>query len=778
MCRKAAFFRRIAAMQCVQDGARTAWQQCYNLLLQAYGGYNMSVDPKVFPHDVTHGWPVLQLRVLHEIIYSARKMAAPAIAIRHLTFLLHVLFDHLTSEQRIEIAGVLESYTCRGEGTHQSLALDNGVILPPVPLLRLPTVIEFRPLSLPPHLQPIKRKSASESSRTASPFIYSPIQLGPSPRARSASKLEFLWVQGEVCEVELHLYNPMALELKILEMGLLTENVSFKSCPVDWSLPAESGVSQMKLRGTPEEPGELLITGYSTKVLGVRSHCRLRDLPRMVAARYHVTIVPALPWLQVTTSLSKADDFSSLADGASVVTSAVVSVFGGQSCVCQIQLQNCGREPVESIDVCLDSRVDTELLDQVLRWDQATIRPTLPLLTDHETSLTLHIQGASDFIAPACRKVTAPARWVRGGSRGHKVALESSDATAIEALVKLQYSGGPGMASGYYRHCVIAVTVEIQPSVLITRWQALPSERADYFVLVLDVLNVSPDPLQLTCVSHSKSTIVIPTQQSSRVSLEVSKCPTKCVLPRLPQDVSDAVCQHIHDSVNIRWKITSSDTCGVVSLDKLTWTNEDTAHLFASPLQWKIWLNVHEHRCGSTVYLPCGEEVRIKCQITNTSESVIRDVQFRMSCHQDTGIAGTAVTGKQGASGMGEDLCECSRSVVCVGSPTVSVNQCSLVFVLPGRFKLAFQCHGTLPRQDNSGATTPSGDNTRGSTSLVPSVSSCDVFPVTSLVISPPTLVFDSSDTAVVSEDSSVEVAVTLKYPALVELCVAQSGGS
>jgi len=83
----------------------------------------------------------------------------------------------------------------------------------------------------------------------------------------------------------------------------------------------------------------------------------------------------------------------------------------------------------------------TELLDQVLRWDQATIRPTLPLLTDHETSLTLHIQGASDFIAPACRKVTAPARWVRGGSRGHKVALESSDATVGFAYsVFLNYS--------------------------------------------------------------------------------------------------------------------------------------------------------------------------------------------------------------------------------------------------------------------------------------------------------------------------------------------------
>ena len=49
MRRKAAFFRRIAAMQCVQDGARSAWEECYNLLLQTFAGYKMSVDPKVFP---------------------------------------------------------------------------------------------------------------------------------------------------------------------------------------------------------------------------------------------------------------------------------------------------------------------------------------------------------------------------------------------------------------------------------------------------------------------------------------------------------------------------------------------------------------------------------------------------------------------------------------------------------------------------------------------------------------------------------------------------------
>ena len=30
----------------------------------------------------TYGWPLVQMRVLHEMIYSARKMGNPAIAIR------------------------------------------------------------------------------------------------------------------------------------------------------------------------------------------------------------------------------------------------------------------------------------------------------------------------------------------------------------------------------------------------------------------------------------------------------------------------------------------------------------------------------------------------------------------------------------------------------------------------------------------------------------------------------------------------------------------------
>ena len=67
-------------------------------------------------------------------------------------------------------------------------------------------------------------------------------------------------------------------------------------------------------------------------------------------------------------------------------------------------------------------------------------------------------------------------RWLKSWS--------CSVAKVIEALVKLQYSGGPGLADGYYRHCVVAMTVEIQPSILITRWQVQPSERYNNVIIL------------------------------------------------------------------------------------------------------------------------------------------------------------------------------------------------------------------------------------------------------------------------------------------------------
>lgn len=48
--RKEAFFKRVAAMQCVSQSASSpAWHQCYQLLLQALTGYNIALDPREMP---------------------------------------------------------------------------------------------------------------------------------------------------------------------------------------------------------------------------------------------------------------------------------------------------------------------------------------------------------------------------------------------------------------------------------------------------------------------------------------------------------------------------------------------------------------------------------------------------------------------------------------------------------------------------------------------------------------------------------------------------------
>lgn len=59
---------------------------------------------------------------------------------RHISYLFHTLFDHIGVDDRKELVGILESYTQRCEGGAQTLALDNGLILPPVPFYRFPQV--------------------------------------------------------------------------------------------------------------------------------------------------------------------------------------------------------------------------------------------------------------------------------------------------------------------------------------------------------------------------------------------------------------------------------------------------------------------------------------------------------------------------------------------------------------------------------------------------------------------------------------------------------------
>ena len=76
---------------------------------------------------------------------------------------------------------------------------------------------------------------------------------------------DFSWVEGDIAEVHLHVSNPMPDELKLAQLGLLTEGVEMETFPTTPSIPAESGNYLVKIMARPTSTGELIISGEFLK---------------------------------------------------------------------------------------------------------------------------------------------------------------------------------------------------------------------------------------------------------------------------------------------------------------------------------------------------------------------------------------------------------------------------------------------------------------------------------------------------------------------------------
>ena len=158
--RKSAFFKRVAAMQCVAPSiAEPGWRACYKLLLETLPGYSLSLDPKDFSKGTHRGWAAVQMRLLHELVYASRRMGNPALSVRHLSFLLQTMLDFLSDQEKKDVTQSLENYTAKCPGTMEPITLPDGLTLPPVPFTKLPIVRCVKLLSLPTSLRPHKVKS-------------------------------------------------------------------------------------------------------------------------------------------------------------------------------------------------------------------------------------------------------------------------------------------------------------------------------------------------------------------------------------------------------------------------------------------------------------------------------------------------------------------------------------------------------------------------------------------------------------------------------------------
>ncbi|XP_041739682.1 trafficking protein particle complex subunit 9 isoform X3 [Coregonus clupeaformis] len=663
--RKSAFFKRVAAMQCVAPTIpEPGWRACYKLLLETLPGYSLSLDPKDFSKGTHRGWAAVQMRLLHELVYASRRMGNPGLSVRHLSFLLQTMLDFLSDQEKKEVTQSLENYTSKCPGGMEVITLPDGLKLAPVPFSKLPIVRSAKLLDLPISLRPHKQKGLlGNNMSTKSPFIYSPIIMHNRGEERN-KKIEFQWVQGDVCEVQLMVYNPMPFELRVEHMGLLTSGVEFESLPAALSLPAESGLYPVTLVGVPRTAGNITVNGYHTSVFGVTSDCLLEGLPSVRTSGCMVEVIPSLPRLQLSTSLPRSAH--ALQPSKEELSSSVsVQLFNGETQQLTITLENIGSEDLETLEVTSKTcNTKEKLFGEFLSWDLEEAVSQLPLKPGQSVTLTVNIKVRLDFsggenllqdlnddgISMTGLPISSPLRQVlKPRAETKPLGSESSKTDynhikTLEAVMTFKYSGGAGKVEGYYRDLTLGVHVDIEPSVFFTRVSTLPATRTRQCHLLLDVFNSTEH--ELTVSAKNNQDLVLHASECQRIAIQVAKFD----FDTLPQPDQEAVrytnpklleeerlhaqAFMINSTLGITWNIPSVCRQGEASVEGVL-NQLVLEHLQLAPLQWDVVVNGKPCDCDIIADCKVGDAVPLEVKLTNHSKNAVGPFALTVVPFQD-----------------------------------------------------------------------------------------------------------------------------------------------
>ncbi|XP_034524545.1 trafficking protein particle complex subunit 9 isoform X3 [Ailuropoda melanoleuca] len=617
--RKSAFFKRVAAMQCVAPSiSEPGWRACYKLLLETLPGYSLSLDPKDF------------------------------------------------SKEKKDVTQSLENYTCKCPGTMELLTLPGGPTLPPVPFTKLPIVRRVKLLNLPASLRPQKMKSLlGQNVSTKSPFIYSPIIAHNRGEERN-KKIDFQWVQGDVCEVQLMVYNPMPFELRVENMGLLTSGVEFESLPAALSLPAESGLYPVTLVGVPQTTGTITVNGYHTTVFGVFSDCLLDNLPGVKTSGSTVEVIPALPRLQISTSLPRSAHSLQPSSGDETSTNVSVQLYNGETQQLVIKLENIGMEPLEKLEVTSKILTTKEkLYGDFLSWNLEETLAQFPLQPGKVATFVVNIKVKLDFSCqenllqdlsddgisvsgfPLCspfrqvvrpRVESKPVNPPEGSKPG-----DPSHVKTLEAILNFKYSGGPGHVEGYYRNLSLGLHVEAEPSVFFTRVSTLPATSTRQCHLLLDVFNSTEH--ELTVSARGNEELILHAGECQRMAIQVDKFNFES-FPESPgekgqfanpkqleEERQEARGLEIDSKLDVHWRIPSLKRTGEASVEGLL-NQLVLEHLQLAPLQWDVLVDGQPCDCEAAA-CRVGDPVRLEVRLTNRSPRSVGPFALTVAPFQD-----------------------------------------------------------------------------------------------------------------------------------------------
>lgn len=128
------------------------------------------------------GWPCLQVDLLQQLVFAAKRLGQSAVATRHMTFLLQTMWRHLSPGERKEMALQLQALSAQCEGAPVPLVLESGIIIPPANLTDLPVCELFAVRELAAHVRPLRRVRDKVES---SPFLFTPIHFNSTADRRT-----------------------------------------------------------------------------------------------------------------------------------------------------------------------------------------------------------------------------------------------------------------------------------------------------------------------------------------------------------------------------------------------------------------------------------------------------------------------------------------------------------------------------------------------------------------------------------------------------------------
>lgn len=752
--RKAAFCQRLAATRQVSpNNPNPDWQRCYYLMLHSFPGHKLSLDPNyVIQHQV--GWPALQIQLLQELVVASRRMGHPALATRHMTFLLQTMWPHLSKQEHRDLAIQLQALSAQCEGGPVPLVLETGEVIPPANLTHVPHCACFNTRPLPPARTPHLIKSKTQNC----PFIFTPIHFGTLERnaKKNEGKMEYLWVEDDICEVQLKLTNPLPFELKVSNMRLLTSGIVFESIPETIILSPDIPTT-VNLHGTPKEVGELQILGYSTHTLGVKSNCRLKNMPtpNKFPASYTIEVIPSLPTITIDTTLTPSGN-AGLPSLENAGNNTNISLYNGESTDFTIRITNTSNVPIEYLELSIQSNTDSQLQSKIFQYSNEEIQSQLPIAPDSTATIAMKLYGEADFLDlggvggenlfPNSLTSNYPSRVgspvpnaqtsLPTQSSNQQTSLSSglipnrtsgsfrstnshntswsapisvmppSRGRLIESQLIIKYSGGISKDT-HCRHSTLQINLELLPSVSITHWDVLPAEIPSQLYLVLDVTNLTSEEMDFH-YAPSKH-ILIESKESCRVPVPLDRCPFNTTHEKTVDEGTEVIeskstntgssansvelmcSEHITNNTELRWILMQSDVSGKASVKGITLSQAMVDIVRMSPFNWEVSVNSQFIKPQEEYNCTAGECLSLGVAVCNHLSRPLHKLCLSVQFYQDYNNGVMSYKLDNRVATAGNNKVVLKS----LAESAKAYHECTVVFLTPGEYKIDIQCSTT-----------------------------------------------------------------------------------